>query len=103
MTNRDVHFLSSFSKKEGNLMSINFKNVNITGGFWKDIQDLNKNVTVNAVYDRFKETGRFDALSCTWKEGMENKPHIFWDSDVAKWAEGAANIIAKHDIKDLED
>lgn len=84
-------------------MSINFKNVNITGGFWKDIQDLNKNVTINAVYDRFKETGRFDALSCTWKEGMENKPHIFWDSDVAKWAEGAANIIAKHDIKDLED
>ena len=84
-------------------MSINFKNVNITGGFWKEIQDLNKDVTINAVYDRFKETGRFDALSCNWKEGMENKPHIFWDSDVAKWAEGAANIIAKHNIKDLED
>ena len=82
-------------------MSISLKNVNITGGFWKKMQDKNINVTIDAVYDRFKETGRFDALSCTWKEGMDNKPHIFWDSDVAKWAEGAANIILKHDMPEL--
>lgn len=82
-------------------MEINFQNVNITGGFWKDIQDKNRLTTINAVYNRFSETGRFEAMHCNWKEGMEKKPHFFWDSDVAKWLEGAAYILAKHQDPDL--
>ncbi|OQA77390.1 MAG: Non-reducing end beta-L-arabinofuranosidase [Lentisphaerae bacterium ADurb.Bin242] len=34
--------------------------------------------------------GRIDAFKLQWKEGMPNKPHIFWDSDVAKVLEGMA-------------
>ena len=28
------------------------------------------------VYNRFKETGRFDALRCDWREGAPNKPGL---------------------------
>ena len=36
---------------------VSFKDVDITGGFWKEKQDLNKNVTIHAVRDRFKDSG----------------------------------------------
>ena len=57
---------------------------NITNGFWADRQKLNREVTIHSVYDRFKETGRFDAFKLDWKKGEPNRPHIFWDSDIAK-------------------
>lgn len=57
------------------------------GGFWKNRFEINKNVTIPAVYERFSETGRFAAFNCDWHEGMEHKPHFFWDSDIAKWIE----------------
>ncbi len=84
-------------------MSLDFKLTNITGGFWKEMQEKNQAVTIDAVYKRFKETGRFEAMKCNWKEGMGNKPHIFWDSDVAKWIEGAAYVLAKHDDAKLSE
>ena len=65
----------------------------ITSGFWADRKELNKNVTIQSIYDRFAETGRFSALKCGRKPGMENKPHIFFDSDTAKWIEAASYII----------
>ena len=74
---------------------VSFDKTDITSGFWKKKQDLVRSVTVQAVYDRFKETGRIDALKCLYKEGDEVRPHIFWDSDVAKWLEGAAYLIRK--------
>ncbi len=83
-------------------MSINFKNVSITDGFWRDMQQKNINTTINAVYKRFNETGRFEAMKCNWKEGMDKKPDVYWDSDVAKWIEGAAYILSKHYDADLE-
>ena len=67
----------------------------ITGGFWKKRQQINRVATLGAVYDRFEETGRFAALNCRWEEGMP-KPHHFWDSDAAKWLEGAAYLLAEH-------
>ena len=75
--------------------NISFEHINITGGFWKKKQDLIKDVTVRSVYGRFSETHRFSALKCTWKEGEPDMPHIFWDSDVAKWIEGVAYILMK--------
>ena len=75
------------------------QDLDITGGFWKEKQELFRRVTVDAVYDRFEETGRFEALNCSWKEGMPNKPHIFWDSDVVKWIEGAAYFLLKQRMK----
>lgn len=78
------------------LKTAELKHVDITGGFWRGRDELNRRVTVYSVYDRFNETGRFDALRLMWRQGSDKKPHIFWDSDVAKWIESAAYIIEKH-------
>ena len=77
------------------IKTVDFSKTDITGGFWRQKQDLVRKTTVKAVYDRFKETGRFDAFKCDWKEGMPLRPHYFWDSDVAKWIEGVAYLTQK--------
>lgn len=72
------------------------------GGFWKNRFDINKNVTIPAVYERFSETGRFAAFNCDWHEGMEHKPHFFWDSDIAKWIEAVAYTVRQCPDEELE-
>lgn len=81
---------------------VSFRDVDIPDGFWNDRQSLNHAVTIHSVKDRFTDTGRFEAFKFNWKEGMANKPHFFWDSDVAKWLESAAYIIEKSPDKLLE-
>ena len=80
----------------------NLKDVTVTGGMWEQKDRLNRETSIYSVYDRFSDTGRFSAIINGWHEGMEHKPHIYWDSDVAKWLEGAAYIIAKHPDARLE-
>ena len=80
--------------------AVSFDKIIITGGFWKKRQNVNREVTLRAVYDRFSETHRFDALNC--KRSAEYEPHIFWDSDVAKWIEGAAYLLAEERDEELE-
>jgi len=82
-----------------NIKSVDVK---IKDGFWKFYSDLNRNNIVGNVYERFKETGRFDALKCNWREGMLNKPHIYWDSDVVKWIEGVAYVIRNAPVPEWE-
>ena len=84
------------------MRSITFDKINITGGFWKSRQEINRSATINAVWNRFSDTGRVKAFDFKWKEGDDCKPHIFWDSDIAKWIESAAYIIAKNPDKELE-
>ena len=81
---------------------IDFRKTDITDGFWRNKTDLVSEVSVFNVYKRFKETGRFDALLCNWKNGEPNEPHIFWDSDVAKWIESVAFILEKKESAELE-
>ena len=80
----------------------NWKNTSPLSGFWHEKEELNRKVTINAVYDRFYETGRIEAFKFNWHEGMANKPHIYWDSDVAKWIEGAAYILYRTHDEALE-
>ena len=68
---------------------VDFSCVELTGGFFKEKQNLIREVTAKAVYDRFCDTGRFEAFKLD-KNGVA--PHIFWDSDVAKWIEGVAYL-----------
>ena len=58
--------------------------------------------TIYAVWKQFENTGRIGAFSFGWNKGMEQKPHIFWDSDVAKWMEGASYLLAKTHNADIE-
>ena len=61
--------------------------VKINDGFWKKRKDLNINSSFYAVLKSFKKSGRIRAL--TNKHYRNEKPHIFWESDLAKLMEGA--------------
>ncbi|NLD88075.1 MAG: glycoside hydrolase family 127 protein, partial [Clostridiales bacterium] len=75
----------------------------LTPGFWADRQRMLSEITIYAVRDRFQETGRFDAMNCSWLTDMDKKPHVFWDSDIAKWVESVAYLIALGKNLDLQD
>ena len=72
---------------------ISYLDVEITGGFWAEKQQLVADVSLYNIHKRFSETGRFEAIKCVKND--RTKPHIFWDSDVAKWLESAAYVLAK--------
>ena len=87
------------------MKSFGISNVSLTSGYLFDKQELNRKTTIASVYDRFSETGRIGAFNFDYEEGVSDpnmKPHIFWDSDVAKWMEGAAYILKKHSDPELE-
>ena len=81
--------------------NINFEEVEILDGFWKDRYDLNADISIYAVQKVFENSGRFDAVRF---KGAEDGLHVYYDSDVAKWIEGDAYLIAKDKQKyaDLE-
>ena len=82
------------------MQTIDFKQVEIGKGFIRDLQKLNAEVSVYNVYKRFEQTGRFRAMKCIRDDA--HKPHIFWDSDIAKWLESVAYILAKKEDAQLK-
>ena len=58
----------------------------ITEGFWKNRQNLNIESSIPAVISSFEDTGRVRALTKDLKN--DERQHIFWESDLAKWLEG---------------
>ena len=75
------------------MKSVAYSDVSIGKGYVGTRQAINRTATLPAVYERFSATHRFEALKCRWKNGDPDMPHIFWDSDVAKWLEGASYIL----------
>ena len=84
------------------IKTVDFRSTRVLDGFWRQKQDMARTVSAKAVYDRFKDTGRIDAFKCSWREGMPNRPHFFWDSDVAKWIEGVAYMLHDGPLPELE-
>lgn len=82
---------------------IPFWNLRITNGFWKERQTVIAEHTALCVYNRFAETGRFQIPHTGWRETGFPRPHIYWDSDIAKWLEGASNLLAMGPRPDLEE
>ncbi len=58
--------------------------------------ELGYTSTIPSSVKRCRETGRINAFTLAWKEGMPDKPHPFWDSDVAKVVEGMAYMLKLH-------
>ena len=75
---------------------IPFPCVTINDEFWSPKQKTNRECTLPIEYQQCKDTGRIDAFRLNWKPGQPNPPHIFWDSDVAKWIEAASYSLATH-------
>lgn len=80
---------------------LGLKNVKLDGGFLKDKLDLVRSKTLEAVWDRFCETGRVGAYECD--PNAKFAAHVFWDSDVIKWVEGAAYYLMLEYDKTLDD
>lgn len=76
--------------------------VSISDIFWAPIQAANRQHTLPIEYQQCKDTGRIDSFRLDWKPGQPNPPHIFWDSDVAKWIEACSYSLSTHPDPDLE-
>jgi hypothetical protein len=80
---------------ETRLSAVPFTRVTIDDSFWAPRRKTNCEVSVPHQHAMNEETGRIDAWRQRWKPGTEPRPHIFWDSDVAKWIESASYCLAE--------
>ncbi len=83
-----------------NKQNLPFTATRITGGFWKQKQDMIRSTTIYSVYRRFAESGRVEAFAC--KPEHAEDVHYYWDSDVAKWIESVAYLAAEERNETLE-
>jgi DUF1680 family protein len=74
----------------------------IKGAFWTPRQEVNRDVTLPILYEQLEKTGRIDAWKLNWQQGQPNRPHQYWDSDVAKWIEAVGYSLATHPDQELE-
>ena len=74
--------------------------VTLADSFWAPRIETNRVVTLPMEYEQCRKTGRIGMWN--WKPGQPNPPHIFWDSDIAKWLEAAAYSLATHPDPKLE-
>jgi len=81
---------------------VSFTDVAIEDRFWAPRIRVNREKTLAHQYAQCKETGRIDAFRLDWKPGQEPVPHIYWDSDVAKWIEAASYSLATHPDRELD-
>ncbi|KAH8799841.1 hypothetical protein F5884DRAFT_848025 [Xylogone sp. PMI_703] len=56
-----------------------------------------------------KETGRYDAFKLKWHSSYSDEPnvwpvpnHLFWDSDIAKWIEGACYFLMWNQNEEID-
>lgn len=84
------------------IAALPLSDVNIQGGFWGQYQKLIHETTLPAVREQLEIRGTMEALKLNWKPGMPNKPHIYWESDLAKWIEAASYVLAKQPDAALE-
>ena len=80
-----------------NWSPIPFTKVKPVDAFWAPRMEANRTHGLNAVFQQLKDTGRLDAYNLDWTpDSQEPAPHVFWDSDVAKWLEGACYSLMNH-------
>lgn len=85
------------------LQPVSFRHIQLGDGFFGKKQAINTANTIPHVYEMNEKTGRFEAWKLDWTlNSNKPKPHIFWDSDAAKWIEAAAYSLATQPDNDLE-
>jgi len=88
---------------------ITFVNTTFTSPtFLSRRRDTVRKTTLLYQLEVLKSTGRYDAFKLQWHPSYSDKPdvppipnHLFWDSDVAKWIEGACYALRTDDVKDV--
>jgi DUF1680 family protein len=74
------------------LRPLDVAHVRIDDPFWTPRVREVREVTLPYQLEQFREVGHYEALSLDWRR--QTRPHIFWDSDVAKWIEAASYLLA---------
>jgi hypothetical protein len=90
------------SRVSRSLQPVPLRDVAIDDAFWAPRRDINRRTTILHEYRMLVETGRLEQYKLDWQPGMPNEPHIFWDSDVAKWIEAAAYDLATRNNPKLD-
>jgi len=78
------------------MQPLDLTGVIISDPFWRPWLEANRHASIPHIYEMCQRTGRIDALRLRWKPGDPNPPHIFWESDLAKWLEAASYTLATH-------
>jgi uncharacterized protein len=84
------------------LTPVDFAAVTFTDRFLAPRIKTNRESTIPTIHKQLRATGRLAAWDGRWRKGDPNPPHVFWDSDIAKWIEGAAYSLKTHPDKKLE-
>jgi len=85
----------------GGLRPLEVADVTLAEGFWGRRQRTNRRATIPHVHEMLKRSGAIPALRMNWRPGQKHKPHPFFDSDLAKWLEGACYALATGPDADL--
>ncbi|KAB8542079.1 hypothetical protein FH972_025542 [Carpinus fangiana] len=80
---------------------VTFRNVHFDrSAFWGRKRSQISSVALLYQLEVLKKTGRYDAFRLKWHPVYDDEPeiwpvpkHLFWDSDVAKWIEGACYFL----------
>lgn len=84
------------------LTPVALKNVIVNDAFWSPRQQTNRTKTIQGIYAKLQEIGYIDALKLEWRPGLPKEPHIFWESDLAKWIEAVSYTLATHPDAELD-
>jgi uncharacterized protein len=85
--------------------------VAIDDTFWAPRLRTNRDRTVQHIYDQLRRVGSIDAFRAGWRwpekatevnGRWQGSTTMFWDSDVGKWLEAAAHVLATDPDPDLD-
>ena len=82
---------------------IPFSNVNINDEFWSNRQNINRNVSLNLIYEKFEKDYHIDnfRVASGIKKGIQ-RGDFYFDSDLYKWLEGACYYLHLRKDKELQ-
>jgi DUF1680 family protein len=76
------------------LTPVPFTHVRLTDPFWAPRMATNQRVTIPLAFEHCRRTNRLKAFDPAWRRKDKTARHKFWDSDVAKLIEAAADLVA---------
>ncbi|KAH7077680.1 hypothetical protein BKA63DRAFT_601745 [Paraphoma chrysanthemicola] len=71
-------------------------------------RDTIARTTIKTQLDQFRTTGRYNCFELKWHPTYDDKSqwpvpkHLFWDSDIAKWIEGACYFLSSHYDEEID-
>ncbi|KAL5694032.1 hypothetical protein EMGR_003827 [Emarellia grisea] len=77
--------------------------------FWAQRRQVVRSQTLRHQLQMLKDTGRYDAFKLKWHPSYSDPctvwpvpNHLFWDSDVAKWIEGACYFLMDYPDEEID-